>query len=181
MFDFKPGDILESRKGGANTLRHLAQELATLERNGSILIERNIPGIGIRTGHLLIFDGTLASAFHQADTSRYGIEALLEIESDSSALDANVSLHEMSEQAFLTLSVAYPQGNLVDPKEERGRDEAWWETVRAPVRRLEREEKLPEIKPTVDVPEFIRHKIQARMQSFSGPTLKRGQVWLENA
>ena len=39
MFDFKPGDVLESRKGGANTLRHLAQELATLERNGSILIE----------------------------------------------------------------------------------------------------------------------------------------------
>ena len=75
MFDFKPGDVLESRKGGANTLRHLAQELATLERNGSILIERNIPGIGIRTGHLLIFDGTLASAFHQADAARYGIEA----------------------------------------------------------------------------------------------------------
>ena len=181
MFDFKPGDVLESRKGGANTLRHLAQELATLERNGSILIERNIPGIGIRTGHLLIFDGTLASAFHQADAARYGIEALLEIESDASALDATVSLHEMSEQSFLTLSVAYPQANLVDPKEERGRDEAWWETVRAPVRRLEREEKLPDIKPTVDVPEFIRHKIQARMQSFSGPMLKRGQVWLENA
>ena len=34
MFDFIPGDVLESRKGGANTLRHLAQELATLERNG---------------------------------------------------------------------------------------------------------------------------------------------------
>lgn len=181
MFDFKPGDILESRKGGANTLRHLAQELATLERNGSILIERSIPGIGTRTGHLLIFDGTLASAFHQADTSRYGIEALLEIESDASALDATVSLHEMSEQAFLAASVAYQQANLVDPKEERGRDEAWWETVRAPVRRLEREEKLPDIQPTVDVPEFIRHKIQARMQNISGPTLKRGQVWLENA
>ena len=70
MFDFKPGDVLESRKGGANTLRHLAQELATLERDGSILIERQIPGIGVRTGHLLIFDGTLASAFHQADANR---------------------------------------------------------------------------------------------------------------
>ena len=181
MFDFKPGDILENRKGGANTLRHLAQELATLERNGSILIERSIPDIGTRTGHLLIFDGILASAFHQADTSRYGIEALLEIESDASALDATVSLHEMSEQAFLTASVSYPQANLVNPKEEPNRDEAWWETVRAPVRRLEREEKLPEIKPTVDVPEFIRHKVQTRMQRFSGPTLKRGQVWLENA
>ena len=31
---------------------------------------------------------TLAAAFHQTDLQRYGIEALLEIESDASALDA---------------------------------------------------------------------------------------------
>ncbi len=181
MFDFKPGDVLESRKGGANTLRHLAQELATLERDGSILIERQIPGIGVRTGHLLIFDGTLASAFHQADATRYGIEALLEIESDASALDATVSLHEMSKQTFLASSVAYPEANLVDPKEERARDEAWWATVRAPVRRLDREEKLPELKPTIETPEFIRHKTQARIQNLTGPVLKRGMALLEHA
>lgn len=181
MFDFKPGDVLESRKGGANTLRHLAQELATLQRDGSILIERQIPGIGIRTGHLLIFDGTLASAFHQADATRYGIEALLEIESDASALDATVSLHEMSKQTFLASSVAYPEANLVDPKKERVRDEAWWATVRAPVRRLDREEKLPEVKPTIETPEFIRHKTKARIQNLTGPVLKRGLALLEHA
>ena len=181
MFDFKPGDVLESRKGGANTLRHLAQELATLQRDGSILIERRIPGIGIRTGHLLIFDGTLASAFHQADATRYGIEALLEIESDASALDATVSLHEMSKQTFLASSVAYPEANLVDPKKERERDEAWWATVRAPVRRLDREEKLPEVKPTMEAPEFIRHKTKARIQNLTGPVLKRGLALLEHA
>ena len=181
MFDSKPGDVLESRKGGANTLRHLAQELATLQRDGSILIERRIPGIGIRTGHLLIFDGTLASAFHQADATRYGIEALLEIESDASALDATVSLHEMSKQTFLASSVAYPEANLVDPKKERVRDEAWWATVRAPVRRLDREEKLPEVKPTMEAPEFIRHKTKARIQNLTGPVLKRGLALLEHA
>ena len=181
MFDFIPGDVLESRKGGANTLRHLAQELATLERNGSILIERHIPEIGLRTGHLLIFDGTLASAYHQAETHRYGIEALLEIESDASALDATVSLHEMTEQSFLASSVAYPQANLVDSKEESIKDEAWWATVRAPVRRLDREEKLPEIKSTIEAPEFIRHKTQARIQNLTGPVLKRGQALLEDA
>lgn len=181
MFDFIPGDVLESRKGGANTLRHLAQELATLERNGSILIERHIPEIGLRTGHLLIFDGTLASAYHQADTHRYGIEALLEIESDASAPDATVSLHEMTEQSFLASSVAYPQANLVDSKEEFIKDEAWWATVRAPVRRLDRDEKLPEIESTIEAPEFIRHKTQARIQNLTGPVLKRGQTLLENA
>lgn len=181
MFDFIPGDVLESRKGGANTLRHLAQELATLERNGSILIERHIPEIGLRIGHLLIFDGTLASAYHQAETHRYGIEALLEIESDASALDATVSLHEMNEQSFLDASVTYPQANLVDSKEESIKDEAWWATVRAPVRRLDRDEKLPEIESTIEAPEFIRHKTQARIQNLTGPVLKRGQALLENA
>ena len=181
MFDFKPGDVLESRKGGANTLRHLAQELATLQRDGSIQIERHIPEIGVRTGHLLIFDGTLASAFHQADASRFGIEALLEIESDASALDATVSLHEMSKDVFLATSIAYPEANLVDPKQEQIRDEAWWASVRAPARRLDRDEKLPEPKPTVETPEFIRHKTQARIQNLTGPVLKRGQALLENA
>ncbi|RJU93746.1 MAG: DUF835 domain-containing protein [Candidatus Poseidoniales archaeon] len=181
MFDFKPGDVLETRKGGANTLRHLAQELATLEQDGSILIERRIPEIGVRTGHLLIFDGTLASAFHQADTARFGIEALLEIESDASALDATLSLHEMSKQSFLASSVAYPEANLVDSKEEQVRDEAWWATVRAPVRRLDRDEKLPEVKPTIETPEFIRHKTQARIQNLTGPMLKKGQALLEHA
>lgn len=181
MFDFKPGDVLESRKGGANTLRHLAQELATLERDGSIQIERHIPEIGVRTGHLLIFDGTLASAFHQADASRFGIEALLEIESDASALDATVSLHEMSKEVFLATSVTYPEANLVDPKKEQIRDEAWWASVRAPARRLDRDEKLPELKPTVETPEFIRHKTQARIQNLTGPVLKRGQALLEDA
>ncbi|MGA0380309.1 MAG: hypothetical protein ACO3NJ_05870, partial [Candidatus Poseidoniaceae archaeon] len=67
MFDFIPGDTLESRRGGVDVLRHLAQELATLERNGSIQIQRHIPNVGERIGHLLIVDGTLAAAFHQAD------------------------------------------------------------------------------------------------------------------
>ena len=54
------------RNGGVDVLRHLAQELATLEQNGSIQIIRNIPNVGERVGHLLIFDGTLAAAFHRA-------------------------------------------------------------------------------------------------------------------
>ena len=71
--DFVPGDVLETRRGGVDVLRHLAHELAKLERNGSIKIHRKIPDVGERIGHLLIFDGTLAAAFHQADMKRYGI------------------------------------------------------------------------------------------------------------
>ena len=60
--DFVPGDVLETRRGGVDVLRHLAHELATLERNGSIKIHRIIPDVGERIGHLLIFDGSLAAA-----------------------------------------------------------------------------------------------------------------------
>ena len=55
--DFVPGDVLETRRGGVDVLRHLAHELAKLERIGSIKIHREIPDVGERIGHLLIFDG----------------------------------------------------------------------------------------------------------------------------
>ena len=74
--DFVPGDVLESRRGGVDVLRHLAQELATLERNGSIQIQRNIPDVGLREGHLLVFDGSLAAAFHRAEITRYGLSLI---------------------------------------------------------------------------------------------------------
>jgi len=180
MSDFVPGDVLETRRGGVDVLRHLARELATLERNGSIQILRNIPDVGQRTGHLLIFDGSLAAAFHSADTDRYGIEALLEIESDASALDATMSLHEMSESSYISTLSEHPDANLIASDEET-RDEAWWTTVRSPRRRSERDERLPELKPSVGVPEALRRRSEARLRNQGGPVLQRGQAWLEHS
>ncbi len=180
MSDFVPGDVLETRRGGVDVLRHLARELATLEKNGSIQIQRNIPDVGQRIGHLLIFDGSLAAAFHHADADRYGIEALLEIESDASALDATMSLHEMSESSYVSTLSEHPDASLITPDEET-RDEAWWTTVRSPRRRIEREERLPEIKPSVGVPEALRRRSEARMRNQGGPVLQRGQAWLEHS
>ena len=180
MLNFVPGDVLESRRGGVDVLRHLAQELAILERNGSIQIRRNIPEVGERIGHLLIFDGSLAAAFHQAEVPRFGIEALLEIESDASALDATMSLHEMTEASYIEAVSTNPTISLLNPDEDQ-RDEAWWTTVRTPVRRLEREERLPELKPSVGVPEALRRRSEARLRMQSGPVLQRGQAWLEHA
>ena len=178
--DFVPGDVLETRRGGVDVLRHLAHELAKLERNGSIKIHRKIPDVGERIGHLLIFDGSLAAAFHQADMERYGIEALLEIESDASALDATMSLHEMSESLYISTLSEHPHAGLVE-EQDGIRDEAWWTSVRTPRRRIEREERLPELKPSVSVPEALRRKSEARMRSQGGPVLQRGQAWLEHS
>ncbi|MGB1897215.1 MAG: DUF835 domain-containing protein [Candidatus Poseidoniaceae archaeon] len=180
MLNFVPGDVLESRRGGVDVLRHLAQELAILERNGSIQIRRNIPEVGERIGHLLIFDGSLAAAFHQAEVLRFGIEALLEIESDASALDATMSLHELTEASYIEVVSTNANMSLLNP-DENHRDEAWWTTVRTPVRRLEREERLPELKPSVGVPEALRRRSEARLRMQSGPVLQRGQTWLEHA
>ena len=178
--DFIPGDVLETRRGGVDVLRHLAQELATLEQNGSIQIIRNIPNVGERVGHLLIFDGTLAAAFHRADKNRLGIEALLEIESDASTLDATMSLHEMSEATYISTLSQHPDARLVNSNEEK-KEEMWWSTVRTPRRKIEREERLPELKPSVSVPEALRRRSEARLSNQHGTMLQRGQVWLEHS
>ena len=180
MEDFIPGDVLETRRGGVDVLRHLAQELATLEQNGSIQIIRNIPNVGERVGHLLIFDGTLAAAFHHADKNRLGIEALLEIESDASTLDATMSLHEMSEATYISTLSQYPDARLVSSNEEE-KKEMWWASVRTPRRKIEREERLPELKPSVSVPEALRRRSEARLRNKEGSMLQRGQVWLEHS
>ena len=172
--------MLESRRGGVDVLRHLAQELATLEQNGSIQIVRNIPNVGERVGHLLIFDGTLAAAFHRADKNRLGIEALLEIESDASTLDATMSLHEMSEATYISTLSQYPDARLVNSNEEE-KEEMWWASVRTPRRKIEREERLPELKPSVSVPEALRRRSEARLRNQQGTMLQRGQVWLEHS
>ena len=180
LLDFVPGDVLETRRGGVDVLRHLAQELATLERHGSIKILRNIPEVGQRIGHLLIYDGSLAAAFHDADIPRVGIEALLEIETDASALDAQMSLHEMSESSYISAVSQHPSASLIS-QDETKRDEAWWTSVKAPRRRLEREERLPEVKPSISAPEAVRRRSEARLRSQGGPVLQQGQAWLEHS
>ena len=180
LVDFVPGDVLETRRGGVDVLRHLAQELATLQRHGSIKILRNIPEVGQRIGHLLIYDGSLAAAFHDADIRRVGIEALLEIETDASALDAQMSLHEMSESSYISAVSQHPSASLIS-QEETKRDEAWWTSVKAPRRRLEREERLPEVKPSISAPEAVRRRSEARLRSQGGPVLQQGQAWLEHS
>ena len=180
LVDFVPGDVLESRRGGVDVLRHLAQELATLERNGSIQIQRHIPNVGERLGHLLIVDGTLAAAFHRAEVQRFGIEALLEIESDASTLDASMSLHEMIESTYMSILSQHPEASLLAAEEE-AKDDTWWTTVRTPRRTIEREERLPELKPSVSVPEALRRRSEARMKAQGGPVLQQGQAWLENS
>ena len=172
--------MLETRRGGVDVLRHLAQELATLEQNGSIQITRNIPNLGERVGHLLIFDGTLAAAFHGADKNRFGIEALLEIESDASTLDATMSLHEMSEATYISTLSQYPDARLVNSNEEE-KEGMWWASVRTPRRKIDREERLPELKPSVSVPEALRRRSEARLRNQQGTMLQRGQVWLEHS
>ncbi len=171
---------METRRGGVDVLRHLAQELATLEQNGSIQIIRNIPNVGERVGQLLIFDGTLAAAFHHADKNRLGIEALLEIESDAATLDATMSLHEMSEAAYISTLSQYPDARLVNSTEDE-KEEMWWASVRTPRQKIERKERLPELKPSVSVPEALRRRSEARLRKQQGTMLQRGQVWLEHS
>ena len=57
----------------------------------------------------------------------------------------------------------------------------WWASVRTPRRKIEREERLPELKPSVSVPEALRRRSEARLRNQQGTMLQRGQVWLEHS
>ena len=121
MEDFIPGDVLETRRGGVDVLRILPKSWRPSSQNGSIQIIRNIPNVGERVGHLLIFDGTLARSLPPCRQNRSGIEALLEIESDASTLDATMSLHEMSEATYISTLSQHPDARLVNSNEEEKR------------------------------------------------------------
>ena len=118
-------------------------------------------------------------AFHHADKNRLGVEALLEIESDASTLDATMSLHEMSEASYISTLSQYPDTIGQFKRREKRANVVVFRSH--PRRKIEREERLPELKPSVSVPEALRRRSEARLRNQQGTMLQRGQVWLEHS
>ena len=82
----------------------------------------------------------------------------------------------MTESTYIKTLSQHPDAKLVqsNEKEEEG---LWWAAVRTPRRKIEREERLPELKPSVSVPEALRRRSEARLRMQEGAVLQRGQVW----
>ena len=104
LVELPQGVVIEVRRGGHDALAKLAGDMSTLGISGYIRIERRPKGIIPRVSQVIIQDSVPRIALHEADLLLTGLEALMEIEKDSTALDALVSLVELPDDCLLYTS-----------------------------------------------------------------------------
>ena len=172
MVELAQGEVVESRRGGADILARLTNDMARLGRSGHIRIERRPKGIMPRVSQIVLREGRPILALHEADNLLTGLEALLEIESDCSALDATISLHVQEIEDVDVIAKLFPAAyldleaeNISNHREGEGE---WWTKSRVLKSTWKREERLPELEPSVEAPEFIRQKSKAMLERHGG-------------
>ena len=172
MVELAQGEVVESRRGGADILARLTNDMARLGRSGHIRIERRPKGIMPRVSQIVLREGRPILALHEADKLLTGLEALLEIESDCSALDSTISLHVQEIEDVDVIAKLFPAAYLDLEAEnisnhQQGEGE-WWTKSRILKSTWKREERLPELEPSVETPEFIRQKSKAMLERHGG-------------
>ena len=181
MVELPQGVVIEVRRGGHDALRQLAGDMSRLEVSGHIRVERKPKELMPRISQVVIKDGMPKIAIHESDVIKTGLEALLEIESDATAIDALISLHELSDDELEKVIRLYPDANVYSQEQKQSEeDEQWWNKVKLQSRRWVRDNRLPEIESTVEAPEYIRQKTQAQLRKLEGNTrrLNLGDVLL---
>jgi hypothetical protein len=172
MVELAQGEVVESRRGGADILARLTNDMARLGRSGHIRIERRVKGIMPRVSQIVLREGRPILALHESDNLLTGLEALLEIESDCSALDATISLHVQEIEDVDVIAKLFPAAYLEIEAENisnhRQGEREWWTKSRTLKSTWKREERLPELEPSVETPEFIRQKSKAMLERHSG-------------
>ena len=172
MVELAQGEVVESRRGGADILARLTNDMARLGRSGHIRIERRPNGIMPRVSQIVLREGRPILALHEADNLLTGLEALLEIESDCSALDATISLHLQEIEDVDVIAKLFPAAYLDLAAENisnhRQGEGEWWTKSRTLKSTWKREERLPELEPSVETPEFIRQKSKAMLERHGG-------------
>jgi len=172
MVELAQGEVVESRRGGADILARLTNDMARLGRSGHIRIERRPKGIMPRVSQIVLREGRPILALHEADNLLTGLEALLEIESDCSALDATISLHVQEIEDVDVIAKLFPAADLDLEAENisnhREGEGEWWTKSRTLKSTWKREERLPELEPSVETPEFIRQKSKVMLERHGG-------------
>ena len=181
LVELPQGVVIEVRRGGHDALAKLAGDMSRLGISGYIRIERRPKGLIPRVSQVIIHENQPKIAIHDADITLGGLEALLEIERDSTALDALISLVELTVEDVLRVINLYPDFSLSlsdDDSEKISPD--WWNYVQLNTRSWRREARLPEPEVVVEPPEYIRQLTKAKLQKFElGETfLKYGDILL---
>lgn len=167
MVELPQGVVVEVRRGGHDALAKLSADMVRLGISGYIRIERRPKELMPRVSQVIIHDTQPKVAIHEADAVLGGLEALLEIERDSTALDALISLVELPDDEVIRIVNLYPEFTLATNEQQdeiNGSD--WWNYVQLTSRSWRREARLPEQEVVVEAPEYIRQLTKAKLQKF---------------
>jgi len=178
MVELIQGHVVQERRGGAGILSSLVAEMAKLSATGYIRLERTPSESIPRVGQVLINNGAFVAAIHEEKAIVEGLEALLEIETDSLELDCRMQVVEGVEMAkILDL---HPNSLIEVDSPEEGQTGKWWTDIETRSRGWTRSSRLPEIKPSEEAPEFIRRQAAAMRVRASGTSkmLRPGAVHL---
>lgn len=181
MVELPQGVIIEVRRGGHDALVQLSRDMNSLGISGYIRIERRPKELMPRVSQILILDGKPTLALHESDILFVGLEALLEIERDSMALDSLISLVELTNEESIRLVDLYPEAIIIaEENEDQEQQSNWWNKVSLNSSSWRREARLPELEKVIEAPEYIRNKSQAKLQSIGGESrvLNYGQTLL---
>ena len=181
MVELPQGVTIEVRRGGHDALAQLSQDMNSLGISGYIRIERRPKELMPRVSQILILDGIPTLALHESDILFVGLEALLEIERDSMALDSLISLVELTNEESNRVVDLYPEAKInTTENEDQEQQTSWWNNVSLNSSSWRREARLPELEKVIEAPEYIRNKSQAKLQSLGGENrvLNYGQTML---
>ena len=181
MVELPQGVTIEVRRGGHDALAQLSQDMNSLGISGYIRIERRPKELMPRVSQILILDGIPTIALHESDILFVGLEALLEIERDSMALDSLISLVELTNEESNRVVDLYPEAKInTTENTDQEQQSSWWNNVSLNSSSWRREARLPELEKVIEAPEYIRNKSQAKLQSLSGENrvLNYGQTLL---
>ena len=177
MVEFPQGNIIEERRGGAGILATLVSEMIKIGTNGYIRCERTPTEAMPRVGQVIINNGTIEAALHEADAILEGVDALIEIESDCSELDCVLQLVEgIDTYRLLDL---HPNARLNVEAPEENRSSKWWDEVSNRSTGWTKASRLPTIEASIEAPEFIQAKAAAMVHkhAIGGVALKPGCVY----
>ena len=177
MVELPQGNIIEERRGGAGILATLVSEMIKINTSGYIRCERTPTEAMPRVGQVIVNNGTIEAAIHEAETILGGVDALIEIESDCIELDCVLQLIEDID-TYRVLDL-HPNARLNVEAPEENRSSKWWDDVSNRTTGWTKASRLPTIEASVEAPEFIQAKAAAMVHkhAIGGVTLKPGCVY----
>ena len=127
MLELPAGRVTERRRGGTGVLALLAADLSGSGADAYIRIERVPKEEHPHIGYVVFRNGLPLLAMHQAENSSHAVDALIEIELDTAALDCLLTVHRNIDVDLLVQTFS---SSLLDLElETESSSDTWWVTI----------------------------------------------------